>query len=67
MIKLEKINIFCCLVFNEVVILNFCKLDYNTAKRIREREFKDVSEILNKEIELNDNILKDEETDNNLN
>jgi len=61
------INIFCCLVFNEVVILNFCKLDYNTAKRIREREFKDAFEILNKEFELNYNIIKDEETDNNIN
>ena len=31
--------IFCCfLVFNEVVILNFCKLDYNTNKRIQERQ-----------------------------
>ena len=31
--------IFCCfLVFNEVVILNFCKLDYNTKKRIEERQ-----------------------------
>ena len=31
------INIFCCLVFNEVIILNFCNLDYNTKKRIKER------------------------------
>ena len=31
------INFFCCLVFNEVIILNFCKLDYNTKKRIEER------------------------------
>ena len=31
------INIFCCLVFNEVLILNFCKLDFNTKKRIEER------------------------------
>ena len=54
------INIFCCLVFNEVVILNFCKLDYNTAKRIREREFIDASEILNKEIEINDNFEEPE-------
>ena len=28
----------CCLIFNEVVILNFCNLDYNTKKRIRERQ-----------------------------
>ena len=31
------INIFCTLVFNEVLILNFCKLDFNTKKRIEER------------------------------
>ena len=31
------INFFCCLVFNEVLILNFCKLDFNTKKRIQER------------------------------
>ena len=31
------INIFCCLFFNEVIILNFCNLDYNTKKRIKER------------------------------
>ena len=31
------INLFCCLVFNEVLILNFWKLDYNTKQRIQER------------------------------
>ena len=31
------INIFCAIVFNEVLILNFCKLDFNTKKRIEER------------------------------
>ena len=31
------INFFCFLVFNEVIILNFYNLDYNTKKRIRER------------------------------
>ena len=60
------INIFCCLVFNEVVIINFWKLDYNTAKRIRERELRDASETLNKEIELSDNFEKDEENDFNI-
>ena len=34
------INFFCCLVFNEVLILNFWKLDYNTKKRIQERMVK---------------------------
>ena len=32
------INFCCCLVFNEVVILNFCNLDYNTKKKIQERQ-----------------------------
>ena len=31
------INFLCCLIFNEVFILNFCELDYNTKKRINER------------------------------
>ena len=31
------INFFCILVFNEVIILNFLHLDYNTRKRIQER------------------------------
>ena len=31
------INLFWCLVFNEVIILNFWNLDYNTKKRIDER------------------------------
>ena len=45
------INFFCFLVFNEVIILNFCNLDYNTKKRIRERmKYEDASS--NKEIPL---------------
>ena len=31
------INFFFFLVFNEVIILNFCNLDYNTKKRINDR------------------------------
>ena len=31
------INFFCCLIFNEVIILNFWNLDYNTKKRIEKR------------------------------
>jgi hypothetical protein len=41
-----------------VDILNI--ICYNTAKRIREREFIDASEILNKEIEINDNFEEPE-------
>ena len=32
------INFCCCLVFNEVIILNFWNLDYYTKKRIQERQ-----------------------------
>ena len=32
------INFICSLIFNEIIILNFCNLDYYTIKRIRERE-----------------------------
>ena len=35
------INFFCCLVYNEVIILNFCGLDYNTKKRIKKRTSKE--------------------------
>ena len=42
------INIFCTLVFNEVLILNFCKLDFNTKKRIEER------------MKADENFIKDE-------
>ena len=41
------INFFCCLVFNEVIILNFWKLDYNTKKRIRERMNLDTQLLFN--------------------
>ena len=39
------INFFCCLVFNEVIILNFWGLDYNTNKRINERIQNESKEI----------------------
>jgi len=32
------INFICSLIFNEIIILNFCNLDYYTIKRIKERE-----------------------------
>ena len=31
------INLFCSLVYNEVIIINLWVLDYNTKKRIQER------------------------------
>ena len=47
------INFFCCLVFNEVIILNFWGLDYNTKKRINERIKKE-----NRETENERNLLE---------
>ena len=41
------INFLCCLVFNEVIILNFFGLDYNTNKRIKERILKESKEAEN--------------------
>ena len=50
------INFICSLIFNEIIILNFCNLDYYTKIRIKEREKKD-SEKLNIFLDkaLNDN------------
>ena len=42
------INLFCIIIFNEVLILNFCGMDYNTKKRIQQRERND-SEAINTE------------------
>ena len=53
------VNFCFCLVFNEVVILNFCNLDYNTKKRIQERQRYE-SNITTQEQKLLDN----EETEN---
>ena len=58
------INFFCCLVFNEVIILNFWSLDYNKKKRIRERVGIDSIYIKDEDmIELDENIAisKEEE------
>ena len=60
------INLFFCLVFNEVIILNFCGLDYNTSKRIKEREMNDINEMYNKSdtLELEEILLKEEDEKN---
>ena len=47
------INFLCCLIFNEVFILNFCGLDYNTHKRINERTRKE-----SRETEMDKNMLE---------
>ena len=40
-------NIFFFIIFNEVLILNFCGLDYNTNKRIKQREKKEYDQSEN--------------------
>ena len=52
------INFICSLIFNEIIILKFCKLDYYTIKRIQERE-KLESEYL---LSLKQKAEEDEET-----
>jgi hypothetical protein len=41
------LNIFFFIIFNEVLILNFCRLDYNTNKRIKQREKKEYDQSEN--------------------
>ena len=55
-----------CFVFNEVLILNICNLDYNTKKRIVERmQLEEDSIDINKIIEMEDqNIINDENGEN---
>ena len=53
------INMFFILVFNEIIILNFWKLDYNTKKRIQQRMTNENS------IVFDENGLTDADIDNN--
>ena len=39
------INFFCTLIFNEVLIINFWNLDYNTKKRIQQREIQEIEDV----------------------
>ena len=55
------INFCCCLVFNEVVILNFFNLDYNTKKRIQERQRHESRATNQAQI-----LLSDDENDANI-
>ena len=57
------INLFLCLVFNEVIILNFLGLDYNTNKRILEREYTDFVDTFTIEL-IDQDKNKEEETEN---
>ena len=50
---LYPVIIFSVLVFNEIIILNFCNLNYNTRKYIMNRE----RDEINNKIEVNINLL----------
>jgi len=47
------INLICSLIFNEIFILKFCKLEYNTKKYIKERAENDISSIFVENITVN--------------
>ena len=47
------INLICSLIFNEIIILKFCKLEYYTKKYIKERAEFDVNSILLKQDTVN--------------
>ena len=53
---------FFCLVFNEVIILNFCGLDFNTRKKISEREKEEYNYIKNN-VSINRESILDETED----
>ena len=60
---LYPILIFIVLVFNEIIILNFWGLSYNTKAKIREREKNDIDTNIIKQ-DLMDNGNNDNDTDN---
>ena len=59
------INMFCILVFNEVIILNFWKLDYETKKRIQQRTILEHSNsiIIDEKYKANLDLDSDDEED----
>ena len=60
---LYPILIFIVLVFNEIIILNFCNLSYNTKIKISEREKVECIESMNNNILMND-LNEDYDDDN---
>ena len=48
-----SINLICSLIFNEIIILKFCKLEYYTKKYIKERAEFDVNSIMLKQDTIN--------------
>ena len=55
---LYPILIFFVLVFNEIIILNFCKLSYNTKLNIMQREKKETNDVFNED-PLEEKIFED--------
>ena len=47
------INLICSLIFNEIIILKFCNLEYNTKKYIKDRAQLDVNSLLIEDITAN--------------
>ena len=39
------LTIFACLIYNEIIIITFCNLNYNTKKEIIKRQSKDIKQI----------------------
>lgn len=48
--------IIACIIFNEIIICNFCEMNYNTIQQIEERGIEDVKETNNNKIS-NDSVL----------
>ena len=61
------INFLCCLIFNEVFILNFCGLDYNTRKRINQRISKEKTDLIDSQNLIEMGTEKDEDESNEVN
>ena len=63
---IHVINFICSLVFNEIIVLNFCGLDYQTKLRIKEREIEDndkLIKILNEKGNLSSSAILDDDLD----
>ena len=65
----SAINFFFALVFNEVIILNFWNLDFNTKKRIRERMKSHDDSLIDNVMGLKDldNSISDDNDSSNMN
>ena len=67
---LSLITIFACLVYNEIIIINICGINYNTRKEIMKRQSKDLKYIHCELPELGESYTGDFNTtdnDNSLN